>query len=459
MKYCTECGAKLNGGRFCGECGRPVAADRELASPSNESEPVLAEVGANATRDPVAAEGLDHLVGRTTPMVPFTGEAKAASNETDLAGESETTVGTSADPEPTESEESSDGVPALSDEESPAEQADPDEQTASTKVRTKRRWIVASAAAVALLAVGGAGVFLYQANEERQLRQVAAAGALATTQATFDQLAMVTNTADVRQAATEAQEARGLLDVNEGAPLVISQADAALAAVAVLGELNADTLNEWSGWRDDIEDAAATVVTEDGVLAPDAGLSAVDKVVTDGQEAINLWFLQTLAAREANTEASDSLERYAAAANAQILQYNELRNEAADWVERAELTNTYRASDAEQFFRQASSDRRSVRDTLSSLTPPAELAAQHAELLSVLTAGIDGIESMRDGLYDNEICFLDCALSETPGYQQFQVTSGLNTERYGRAVDNWQATVEGRRAELANAGLPPKPEV
>lgn len=278
-------------------------------------------------------------------------------------------------------------------------------------------------------------------------------------QGTVDKLTVASNTADVRAVAAEAESARGDLQLTDESPPVVSHADEGLAELGSLSGLNGDTLDQWEAMRAAIEAAVAPVATEDQAVNAEPALATVDNVVERGQDTIDLWFLQALGNREANAEALADLERYESAASAQLARYNELRREASDWVERAEGTNTYRASDAKRFLSQASSDRRAVRDSLNALAPPPELKAQHEELLSVLTAGIDGIESMLDGLYDNEFCYLDCALAETPGYQQFNTISAQITQRYGLAYDTWMATVAGRKSEIQNASRPPKPEV
>lgn len=312
---------------------------------------------------------------------------------------------------------------------------------------------------VLLLAVSG-GIYLwFQASQQREARSAAELSAITLVQGNLDQLQTASNTADIREVAARAEAARSELSITEDSPPVVASADKTLVALGSLSALSGDTLDQWPTMRAEVEAAAATVATTEVAVETEAALAAVDNVVAKGQETLSLWFLQTLGTRDANTEALGAIERYEAAASAQLSRYNELRREASDWVDRAQLTNTYRASDAERFFTQASSSRRAVRDSLSALTPPAELQVQHEELLSVLTAGVDGIESMLDGLYDNDLCYLDCALSETPGYQQFQTTSAQITQRYGQAVESWQATIAARKAELANASGPPKPEV
>ena len=323
----------------------------------------------------------------------------------------------------------------------------------------RKPWLLVALAGLLAMALGAGGAYWYLANQERQERQAAEASAVAVVQGTFDQLATVSNTADVRRVAGEAEASRSQLNVTEESPGVVTSADAALTAVAALASLNGDTLDTWPTMRAQIEASVAPVATSETAVAAGPGVEAVETVVAKGKDTLALWFLQVLADKNANTEALGAVDRYESAVNVQISRYNELRREASDWVDRARLEGSYRASDAERFFSQASSDRRAVRDSLSALTPPPGLEAQHAELLAVLTAGIDGIESMLDGLYDNDICRYDCYLSETTGYQQFQIASGQITQRYGLAVDNFRAAIAARKAELANTGGPPKPEV
>lgn len=239
-----------------------------------------------------------------------------------------------------------------------------------------------------------------------------------------------------------------------------TNAAAALHAIAGLSDLGADTLANWPRLRTTVETSLRGASTPSAPIDPAASLSNVDLVVSRGQQALGAWFLQVAAANDAREKQTADLERYSSQAQSQISRYNQLRNEAADWLKRANASNTYQYVDALNYFDKATSDRRAVRDALASMTVPDDLRSQHDEILAILTEAVDGIQSMVDGLHANQRCYaLNCALASTAGFQAFESHSAAITVRYGKAVDNLNARIWDLKAAAAATPTPSKPTV
>ncbi len=331
--------------------------------------------------------------------------------------------------------------------------------------------LIIAAAAVATVALGAGGFawmnhnqtqaqLAAQAEDEQRQRDEVAKQATGKVESALAELATAQTTVDVQVVANRSADDGLALEEEPSMDSRAQGAAAALSAIAGLKALNADTLDNWPQLRQTVDEAVRDMVDPGKSFDPASALTNIDLVVTRGQEALATWQMEVAFATSAREKENAAVNQYDGQAQAQISRYNQLRNETADWLSRAEESNTYRYSDAVDYFTTGTSERRAVRDSLSALTVPEALRPQHEEILAVLTEAVDGMQSMVEGLEANQRCFgLDCPLASTAGYQRFESQSQAITLRYARAVDNLDAKVAEIREVALQQELPPKPTV
>lgn len=334
-------------------------------------------------------------------------------------------------------------------------------ESRQTGNKKSRKGLLGGVVAGTLLVAMAAAAFLWvEEDNKRKAAAEAEAQAISVVQSSFDELATVTNTAEVRAIAAQAETYRQSLVVNEASPPAVTAAEETLTDIATLSGLNGDTLKNWPAWRDEIASSAASVATDQARVSADAGLASVDQVVTVGQQRLDEWGLKELEAGVANQARLAELQQYSVAVTTELDAYDELRNETNDWVNRSLASgSSFNSVAGERFISQAIADRRAVRGVLGSLQPPPELAAQHNELLGLLDEAISAMTSLESGVAALEDCRRDCALDDAPGYSSFQRTSQSITPRYDRASASLRSSLVSVQRELETFQTSPKPEV
>jgi hypothetical protein len=348
-------------------------------------------------------------------------------------------------------------------------EAEADESTTPAPKRSRKRLVITSVAAATTLGLllGGVGIVQHQkeqarlvaiAQSEQEQRDQAAAASATFLDTRLAELGAAADTAAVRAvaatAATHKKEAEAYTLTDDRTV----KASAAIATLATLSSLSGDTLGTWPQSRAEL-DAKLQALAPGALRAnPATSLAHVDALVAAGEKTLAEWQMQVAVAERMHSESLAAVNQYNSQVQAQISRYNQLREEAADWDERTRSAGSYSYSGAVSYFELATSDRRAVRDSLSVLTVPSELRAEHNELLSILTEAVDGIQNLVLGLQQNHRCYSsNCYLDDTSGYQEFERKSAAITKRYGDAVDSLNYSIN----QLTSVPLqtPAKPEV
>lgn len=344
--------------------------------------------------------------------------------------------------------------------------ADASDETVALPIpdRVSTRTRALAAAVVVALVAALIGAFLWFAADSAADKQflVSRDGLSAA----LDTLAAADDTAAVREVAAETAPIAGQTDeFLEADPSGFEHAGlvdvaAALAGIAELDSMAGDNPEAWEQSESAIRDLADSSDEAVAELAPAAERAAdrVDEVLADAIDTYEDWVGENARAVEERDAAIASASTYRAQVSGLLDEYATLRQQLSDYITEVE---TY-GSTVEEGYRQfaaASQARRSIRDSLSSLTPPADAASEHARLVSILGDAIAGVEAAERGLDERECTIYGCNVLDQPSFLHFRSESSRISSAFGDAMSDWDTASQRAIDEARAIELPGKPEV
>lgn len=330
----------------------------------------------------------------------------------------------------------------------------------SGNAKSHRKLILSLTAVVVVFAIA-AGAFLFiRSSQEAQKREAAALAAATVVSETMTELSGAQTTEAIRAVAVAAGQRGANLSAQGGDdPRVLSSA-AALSAIAELEAITPDTLNQWPAQRTQVEQAVRGVDVAGTAMDPGPVLAAVDGTVAGAQKKLDEWQLRANVVREEQDKAAGELNTYESSARSSVEGYRNLRDDTADWLDRTQRASSISVSSTTNYLEDALSERKDIRDSLTSLTPPAALADQHNDVIAAVNLGIDGIDSLLDGMDSLRSCTgSSCTLERNSGYRSFLSASSTNTKKFDSAYEAWKDAVAEHRAAIQNMTVDARPVV
>jgi hypothetical protein len=328
-------------------------------------------------------------------------------------------------------------------------------------VQSRRRIaLIASAIAGVLVIVAAAAAWvLIPTSADRMLAQSTQALAVAVTD-----LADAQTTADIREvgatAAKPAAEAeRFLAGAAAGeAPAELVAVSSALTAVASLENVSGEAPQAWDSAQPALRAIAPLGLPGLEQATVTAAADNAGTVISDSAATYQAWVAENAAAVAARDAAIAEATSYQQQMQAQVDQYIELRNDLSDYMEIVDSQGST-MEEAYAQFAEAAQGRREVRDAMLALDPPASVADEHAQVIAVISDGIDAIESAQRGLDSAECYWGYCYVEDEPAYQNFRVESKRITDSLDAALADWTTAAEAAVSDAKAMPLPPKPEV
>jgi hypothetical protein len=326
--------------------------------------------------------------------------------------------------------------------------------------RSARRVIFAATAAIVVIAIA-AGAFLFvRSSQEAQKREAVALAAATVVSETMTELSGAQTTEGIRAVAVAARDKGASMAEQGGDDPRVTASTAALSAIAALDAITPDTLAEWPAHRAELEQAVRGIAVGGTSMDPGPVLAAVDATVAGAQQTLGEWQLSVNVIQQEQSRMMADLNSYEPPARSEMEDYADLRDSTADWLDRTRRASSISVSSTTSYLEDALSDRKGIRDSLSRLTPPPPLASQHNEVISAVNLGIDGIDSLLDGMESLEGCSgTRCTLERNSGYGSFLSASSANTGKFDSAYESWIAAAANYRAEIESMTVPTKPAV
>ena len=180
-------------------------------------------------------------------------------------------------------------------------------------------------------------------------------------------------------------------------------------------------------------------------------------MLNDATQAYATWAAENEAAVDARTSAIASATSYQQQMSGLLSQYADLRNELSDYIEQVQTSGST-VDEGYRQFAQASQARRTIRDQMSSLTPPADADAEHTRLLSIMQDAIAGVEAAERGLDERECTVYGCNVFDQPSFQHFRSESQRISTAFADAMTAWEDAAQRAVKRARAMELPDKPE-
>lgn len=196
----------------------------------------------------------------------------------------------------------------------------------------------------------------------------------------------------------------------------------------------------------------ATATSAGIVAATTRALPHLRTTLDEMRGRITAWRTEVEKARAERKTGLDALDAYAGPFRAQMERYGRLRGEVAEYVSRIAST---KYEDDYRFFSEARAKRNEVREALSSYTPPAGLAAAHAQINAVVDRSIGAIDEAVSGLSRSQA--RGESFRNTDGWKTFMSRSEEISAAWRNAV--WDKVVADERDRLNAIDDPPRPAI
>lgn len=155
-----------------------------------------------------------------------------------------------------------------------------------------------------------------------------------------------------------------------------------------------------------------------------------------------------------------ALASYGDAVRAELRRYTELRNELQAFSTRLEDPNAFVTYDeAYATLADASAGRRSVRDALAGLRPPASATAAHQGLIDTINVAIAAVQQAVDGVRQDQRGGFYTYYRDTPGWEGFVSRSSDITRSYASAVAAWEKQIAAETGVIDAIATPSAPSV
>ncbi|MGB8382090.1 MAG: hypothetical protein WCG47_12780 [Dermatophilaceae bacterium] len=312
-----------------------------------------------------------------------------------------------------------------------------------------------------IAAASTAGFVLIPSSTDKQVDQASKALTASLTQVSTAQ-----KPSDVRSAGAAAADQAAATSAflatlpSDGAPADLVALSKALSAVTSLKGASGENPAAWTEAEPVLRASATTDVQEAGVPASliNSAVQNVDKIIDPAAATYQKWQSDNSAAVAQRDAAISGATSYKESMKHAIDKYTRLRNDLSDYIEVID-TKGSTVDVARAQFNKGASDRRDVRDTMLSLSPPAAAAAAHNRLVNVVSDGVAGTESALRGL-DTATCYWgECFVQDTSAYQTFRSESKRITAAYDAALADWNTAAQQAIDAAKAMPLPAKPEV
>ncbi len=326
----------------------------------------------------------------------------------------------------------------------------------SRRARTK---IIATVVAIATV-VGCLAAWLMIPNgTDKQVEASTSALSSAVTGLTSAE-----STSDIRQVAVStsgaAQDAQAFL---ERVPLQDQSTELvalshALTAIASLRDLSGEAPQSWAAAEPTIRDLAGDPAMPVQELQLSGAADNVDKVVGNYVATFNAWKTDSAKAIAARDQAVTEATTYQSRMQALVDHYIRERGELSDFMVRADAGDVNMREAADEFAR-AADTRRDIRDSMQALDAPASMSGEHGRLITVISDGIDALESAQRGL-DSATCWYGyCYPDDEPAYQSYRSESKRITTALDEALAAWTPAAQAAMKDAQGLKVPAKPEV
>jgi hypothetical protein len=237
----------------------------------------------------------------------------------------------------------------------------------------------------------------------------------------------------------------------------------AFAALAALRAYEMRNTEVWTDNRAPLEQSLSTLSSYGGVTQSASGegqdaVRTLDDLTRRIDKAMATYRKQVKKARAAAQSQRSELRTYHGQMEYLIDQYTSLRNDTGAFTTRMDNEQMY-MSEVVDYFTQAATDRREIRDQMARLRPPLDLRAVHSRIVTVLGDGADGIDSAVAAIEDADCYYGECYFEYNTQWQQFEDESSRITVRYADAYDSWQAAVARAEKRAKGADLPTPPRM
>lgn len=283
--------------------------------------------------------------------------------------------------------------------------------------------------------------------------------------ASLDDMAGAQSSRMVRDVASDAQTQVTTLDttLQDNPDERLGTLRDAFATLAALQAYQVRNTEVWTDNREPLELSLSTLssyggVTETASVTGQDAARTLDDLTRRIDKAMATYRKQVKKARAAAKSQRSELQSYHGRMEYLIDQYTALRNETGAFTTRMDNEQLY-MSDVVDYFTQAATDRREIRDQMAQLRPPTDLRAVHSRIVTVLGDGADGIDSAVAAIEDADCYYGECYFEYNTQWQQFEDESSRITVRYGEAYDAWQAAVARAERKAKGADLPTLPNM
>lgn len=340
----------------------------------------------------------------------------------------------------------------------PAGWGDVPSDPSRARSRRARTAIIATAVAVAIVAGCLAAWVMIPNRNDKQVEASTAALSSAVTGLTSAE-----STSDIRQVAVStsgsAQDAEAFL---EGVPLPDQSKELvalshALTAIASLQEVSGEAPQSWEAAEPTLRDIAGDPAMPLQLQLAGAA-DNVDKVVGDYVETFDAWKTKNAEAVAARDDAVTEATSYQSRMQSLVNDYIRERGQLSAFMDRADAGEVSMRESADEFARAAGA-RRDIRDSMQALDVPASANGEHGRLITVISDGIDALESAQRGL-DSATCFYGyCYPNDEPAYQSYRSESKRITTALDQALAAWTPAAQTAVNDAQAMKVPAKPEV
>lgn len=342
---------------------------------------------------------------------------------------------------------------------------EPEPPSPAEPSRSRKPLLIAAVAALGLILGGAAWWGLTQNSAAKD--QYKASGPVLV--ASLDDMSGAQSTKMVREIAGQADAEVTTIDLTLDDDPTASGADRlttlrdAFAALAALQAYKQDNTQIWAENRPALQASLDSLAAYGGTTQTAASegedaIRTLDDLTRRVNKAMAKYRKQLKQAKSEARTARGEVGAYHAQMESLIDQYTALRNDTGGFTEQMRNQRMY-MYEIGDYFTQAATDRREIRDQMAGLRPPAELRAVHSRIVTVLGDGVDGINSAVAALEDAECYYGDCYFEFDTQWQQFLDESDRITTRYGEAYDAWQAAVARVEKQVSNTDLPDAPRL
>lgn len=331
--------------------------------------------------------------------------------------------------------------------------------------RSRKPILIAAVCAIGLILAGGAWWGLTQNSPAKN--QYKTSGPVLV--ASLDDMSGAQSTKMVRDIAGDADAElttinRTLADDPKasGADRLTTLRDA-FAALAALRAYEQDNTQIWADNRPALQNSLDSLTgyggeTQTAASEGEDAIRTLDDLTRRVDKAMAKYRKQLKQSKAEARTARGEAANYHAQMESLIDQYTGLRNDTGAFTEQMRNQQMY-MYEIGDYFTQAATDRREIRDQMAGLRPPAELRSVHTRIVTVLGDGVDGINSAVAALEDAECYYDECYFEFDTQWQQFLDESDRITARYGEAYDAWQAAVAQVEKRVRKADLPARPQL